>query len=77
MAWNVEADLKRVGENLRQLRERRDLSIDAVSAAINFSPQLLQRLEAGEYPECKLETIFDLIAYYGVSGEAVFGKSDK
>lgn len=77
MAWNIEADLKRVGENLRQLRESRDLSIESVAAAINLSPQLLQRLEAGEYPECKLETIFDLIAYYGVLGEAVFGKSDK
>jgi Uncharacterized protein conserved in bacteria len=77
MAWNIEADLKRVGENLRRLRTDRGLSVEEVAKAIHFSPQLLQQLEEGAYPECKLETIFDLMDYYGVSGEAVFGKGGK
>jgi DNA-binding XRE family transcriptional regulator len=73
MAWNIDADLKRVGENLRNLRNSRGLSIDTVAKAVQLSPQLLHQLEEGAYPECKLETLFDLIDYYGVSGEEVFG----
>ena len=52
-------------------------SIDAVAKAVNLSTQLLQQLEEGSYPECKLETIFDLIEYFGVTGEDIFGKSGK
>jgi DNA-binding XRE family transcriptional regulator len=77
MAWNIDADLKKVGENLRGLRNSRGLSIDTVAKAVNLSPQLLQQLEEGLYPECRLETIFDLIDYFGVSGEDIFGKSGK
>jgi DNA-binding XRE family transcriptional regulator len=73
MAWNIDADLKRVGENLRRIRADRSLSIDTVAKAINLTPALLQQLEDGLYPECKLDTIFDLIQYYGVSGEEIFG----
>ena len=77
MAWNIDADLKKVGDNLRKLRNDRGLSIDTVAKAVKLSPQLLQQLEEGTYPECTLETIFDLIDYFGVSGEDVFGKSGK
>lgn len=77
MAWDIDADLKRVGENLQRIRTNRDLTIDTVAKAIKLSPQLLQQLEEGQYPECRLETIFDLIEYYGVSGEEVFGKTGK
>lgn len=77
MAWNIDADLKKVGENLRRLRTARDLSIDEVANAIKLSPSLLQQLEEGAYPECKLETIFDLLEYFDVPGEEVFGKTGK
>jgi transcriptional regulator with XRE-family HTH domain len=77
MAWNIDADLKKLGENLRNIRTDRGLSLDTVAKAINLSPSLLQQLEEGLYPECKLDTIFDLIAYYGISGEEIFGKSGK
>jgi DNA-binding XRE family transcriptional regulator len=77
MAWNIDADLKKVGQNLRGIRSSRGLSIDTVATAVKLSPQLLQQLEDGLYPECRLETIFDLIEYYGVSGEDIFGKSGK
>ena len=77
MAWNIDADLKKTGENLRNLRNSRGLSIDTVAKAVNLSPHLLQQLEDGLYPECRMETIFDLIEYFGVSGEAIFGKSGK
>lgn len=77
MAWNIEADLKNVGQNLRRIRVDRNLTIDTVAKAIQLSPQLLQRLEDGQYPECKLDTIFDLIDYYNVPGEEVFRKSGK
>jgi transcriptional regulator with XRE-family HTH domain len=77
MAWNIDADLKRVGENLRKIRNDRDLSLDVVAKAVKLMPSMLQQLEDGLYPECKLETIFDLIDYYGVSGEEIFGKSGK
>jgi transcriptional regulator with XRE-family HTH domain len=77
MAWNIEADLKKVGENLRSIRTARDLDIETVAKAIKLSPQLLQRLEEGLYPDCKLNTLFDLIDYYGIPGEAIFGKSGK
>jgi DNA-binding XRE family transcriptional regulator len=77
MAWNIDADLKKVGENLRSLRNSRGLSVDTVAKAVNLSPQLLQQLEEGLYPECRMETIFDLIEYFGVSGEEIFGKSGK
>ena len=74
MAWNIDADLKKVGDNLRKLRNDRGLSIDTVAIAVKLSPHLLQQLEEGTYPECRLETIFDLIDYFGVSGEDIFGK---
>jgi DNA-binding XRE family transcriptional regulator len=74
MAWNIDADLKKVGENLRMIRSVRDLSIETVAKAIDLSPQLLQQLEEGKYPECKLDTLFDLIEYYEVKAEEIFGK---
>lgn len=74
MAWNIDADLKKVGENLRNIRINRGLAIEEVAAAIGLSPQLLKQLEDGQYPECKLETLFDLIEQYGVTGDEVFGK---
>jgi transcriptional regulator with XRE-family HTH domain len=77
MAWNIDADLKKVGENLRRIRKERNLTIDTVAKAIQLSPQLLQRLEDGLYPDCRLNTLFDLVDYYGVSGEAIFGKGGK
>lgn len=77
MAWNIEADLKRLGENLRRIRTDRDLSIDTVAKAVHLSPALLQQLEEGAYPDCKLDTIFDLVEYFGVSGEEIFGKTGK
>ena len=77
MAWNIDADLKKVGENLRKIRNDRNLTIDTVAIAIQLSPQLLQRLEDGLYPDCKLTTLFDLVDYYGVSGEEIFGKGGK
>lgn len=77
MAWNIDADLKKVGENLRKIRNDRKLTIDTVAIAIQLSPQLLQRLEDGLYPDCKLTTLFDLVDYYGVSGEEIFGKGGK
>lgn len=77
MAWNIDADLKKVGENLRKIRNDRNLTIDAVAKAIQLSPQLLQRLEDGLYPDCKLTTLFDLVDYYGVPGDEIFGKGGK
>ena len=77
MAWNIDADLKKVGANLRSIRNKRGLSIDTVANAVQLSPQLLQQLEDGLYPECRLETIFDLIEYFGATGEDIFGKSGK
>jgi DNA-binding XRE family transcriptional regulator len=77
MTWNIDADLKKVGENLRKIRNDRNLTIDTVAIAIQLSPQLLQRLEDGLYPDCKLTTLFDLVDYYGVSGEEIFGKGGK
>jgi len=47
MAWNIDADLKKVGENLRKIRNDRNLTIDTVAKAIQLSPPLLQRLEDG------------------------------
>ncbi len=75
MAWNIDADLKKVGENLKHIRSSRNIALDTVAKAIHLSPQLLQRLEDGLYPDCKLKIIFDLVGYYGVSPEEVFGKS--
>jgi len=77
MAWNIDADLKKVGANLKRIRTDRNIAIDTVAKAVKLSPQLLQRLEEGLYPDCKLHIIFSLIEYYGVSGEAVFEKSGK
>lgn len=77
MAWNIDADLKRVGENLRKIRNDRGISIEEAAKAVKLSTALLQQLEDGLYPECKLETIFDLIEHYGASGEEVFGKTGK
>lgn len=77
MAWNIDADIKKVGANLKRIRISREIAIDTVATAIKLSPQLLQQLEDGLYPDCKLYIIFDLIAYYGVPAEEVFGKSAK
>lgn len=77
MAWNIDADLKKVGDNLRKIRNDRNLTIDTVAKAIELSPQLLQRLEDGLYPDCKLTTLFDLVDYYGVPGEAILGTGPK
>jgi hypothetical protein len=74
MAWNIDADLKKVGQNLRKIRNDRNLTIDTVAMAIRLPPHLLQRLEDGLYPDCKLTTLFDLVDYYGVAGEEIFGK---
>lgn len=77
MAWNIDGDLKKVGKNLRKIRNDRNLDINTVAKAVRLSPQLLQRLEDGNYPDCKLVTIFDLIDYYCIPPEEVFGKSGK
>ena len=77
MAWNIDADLKKIGASLKRIRIARKLDIDGVAKAVKMSPELLRQLEEGGYPDCTLDTIFKLIDYYGSSGEEVFGKSGK
>jgi|GEM_PF-1417981 len=74
MTWNPDAndDLKKLGNNLRRLRLERKLDIDTVAAAINITPEMLQKLEDGLYPDCEMLVLFDLAEYYGVSGEELF-----
>ena len=75
MEWNIEADLKKVGKNLRRIRTARDLSIDTVAREIERLPEILERLEAGKCPECTLDMLFDLVKYYDVTMEEILGRS--
>ena len=74
MAWNIEADLKKVGKNLRRIRTARDLPIDTVAGKVNLLPETLERLEAGKCPECTLDILFNLVEYYGVTMEEILGR---
>ena len=74
MAWTIEADLKKVGKNLRRIRPARDLPIDTVAGKVNLLPETLERLEAGECPECTLDILFNLVEYYGVTMEEILGR---
>ena len=75
MAWNIVADLKKIGASLKQIRIERNLTIGEVAKGVKMSPELLDQLEEGRCPDCTLDTIFKLIDYYVTSGEEVFVKS--
>ncbi len=74
MTWNIEADLKKVGKNLRRIRTARDLPIETVAMEIKLLPETLERLEAGKCPECTLDMLFDLVEYYDVTMEEILGR---
>lgn len=77
MAWNIDGDLKKVGTNLKRIRLHRNLDIESVAKAVKLTPQRLQQLEEGLYPDCRLKIIFDLIEYYGVTADEVFTRGKK
>jgi transcriptional regulator with XRE-family HTH domain len=77
MAWNIDADLKKIGARLKRIRIARDLAIDTVAKEVRMPPLQLQQLEEGACPDCKLNVIFKLMEFYGVSGEEIFGKGRK
>lgn len=75
MDWNIDADLVKVGINLRRIRESRHLSVETVAGDIKLSPEILERLEAGKCPECTLDILFNLIDYYDVTAEEILGQA--
>jgi transcriptional regulator with XRE-family HTH domain len=59
--------LETIGRNLRKLRNARKESIETVAAAIQISPDLLNKIEKGICPNCKMGVLFGLCDYYKVT----------
>jgi len=58
--------IQKIGKNLHKLRTARKESIKTVSSAIKITPYLLNKIENGTYPNCKLEILFALCDYYEI-----------
>jgi DNA-binding Xre family transcriptional regulator len=64
---SLEDFTKTIGKNLYRLRKARKENIETVAAAIQISPDLLNKIETGKYPKCKMGILFGLCDYYGVT----------
>lgn len=61
-----------IGENIRQLRRRRDLTQEEVAAHLGISPQSISKWERGDgYPDITM--LPALANYFGVSADGLIG----
>lgn len=60
---------RRLGQELRRLRENADLRLEGVAAAMEMSPSKLSRMETGHSP-AKVWDVRNLLELYGVTDEA-------
>src|SRR5688572_13630057 len=70
---SLQPTLQVMGNNFNLLRKGRQQDIDAVAAAVNVGPEILEQIEKGEH-DPSIKTFFDLCDYYHVEFESVIGK---
>lgn len=70
---SLQPTLQVMGNNFNLLRKGRQQDIDAVAAAVNVSPEILDQIEKGEH-DPNIKTLFALCDYYEVAIESVVGK---
>jgi hypothetical protein len=69
--YNAHKFLMALGKNLYSLRIGQKKDLQVVAAAMQITPDLLERIEKGEH-DCDLILLFDLCEYYGVKTGTVF-----
>jgi transcriptional regulator with XRE-family HTH domain len=67
---------RRLGSELRRLRDRAGLSLEQVAAELEVSPSKISRLENGQSP-AKLWDVRNLLTLYGVEDEAYRRRAER
>ncbi len=69
---NGDRFLKLFGENIRNTRRSRHLTLAEVSEAMDVPIYILKKLEAGEFPNMELSPLIRMALYYQVSMSELF-----
>jgi transcriptional regulator with XRE-family HTH domain len=71
----LEAQLRKIGENLGELRKSRNEDIITVAKAVELAPGVLERIESGKQ-DFRLKALFALCNYYETDVESVLGEGE-
>jgi transcriptional regulator with XRE-family HTH domain len=71
----LQLQLKKIGQNLAQLRKARRKDVETVAIAVNLRSDILLRIENGQQ-DFRLKTLFALCDYYNVNFESIVNQAE-
>lgn len=71
----LQLQLKKIGQNLAELRKARRKDVETVAIAVNLRTDLLLRIENGQH-DFRLKTLFALCDYYNVDFESIVNQAE-
>ena len=71
----LQSQLKKIGQNLAELRKARRKDVETVAIAVNLRPDVLLRIENGQQ-DFRVKTLFALCDYYNIDFESIVNQGE-
>jgi transcriptional regulator with XRE-family HTH domain len=71
----LQLQLKKIGQNLTELRKAHRKDVETVAIAVNLRSDILLRIENGQQ-DFRLKTLFALCDYYNVNFESIVNQAE-